>query len=391
MRAILIASVLVASLLLPAPNKTIAGSAQGIAGPTMYGGNGGHNNGDSINDGSLVIVDQMTAAVTLVGHPAGVDRLTGIAFDSTGALFGSTISPGGFPPPPPVLVSTLIRINPDTGALISTIGPITDGAGGPQISISDLAVQPGTDLLFGVRSPNDGLGGEGKLYTIDTTTGVATLVGDTQAFFASIAFAPDGTLYESAADLGAMGNRVNIRLNTLDPSDGTVLTSVATQDFFGALGIRPTDGVIFGGTGDAGDIYTIDPVTGTQTLVGNTGQNFVGDLDFRPVNSPTGGFDVCLQDDSNGNIFQFNSTTGDYQGSNCAGLTITGTGTVQIKGGTTTLTDIRSDRRLLVQVDRAVQRGKASLQVFPTGQIFTIIDRDLTNDTCSCSPTASGR
>ena len=75
---------------------------------TMYGGNGGHNNSDSINDGSLVIIDQTNAATTLVGHPDGVSRLTGLAFDSTGALFASTIGAGGFPPPPPpVLTSTL--------------------------------------------------------------------------------------------------------------------------------------------------------------------------------------------------------------------------------------------------------------------------------------------
>src|SRR5207253_786020 len=44
---------------------------------TMYGGNGGHSNTDSINDGSLVIIDQTNAAITLVGHPNGVARLTG--------------------------------------------------------------------------------------------------------------------------------------------------------------------------------------------------------------------------------------------------------------------------------------------------------------------------
>ena len=57
----------------------------------MYGGNGGHNNSDSINDGSLVIIDQTNAATTLVGHPDGVSRLTGLAFDSTGALVAQRI------------------------------------------------------------------------------------------------------------------------------------------------------------------------------------------------------------------------------------------------------------------------------------------------------------
>src|ERR1041384_4151580 len=60
----------------------------------MYGGNGGHNNGDSDNDGSLVIVDQNTGAATLVGHPAGVSRLIGIALASSRLLFATTISSG---------------------------------------------------------------------------------------------------------------------------------------------------------------------------------------------------------------------------------------------------------------------------------------------------------
>ena len=58
---------------------------------TMYGGNGGHGNGDSINDGSLVTIDQTTGAVTLIGHPAGVSRISGLAFDLTGALFATTL------------------------------------------------------------------------------------------------------------------------------------------------------------------------------------------------------------------------------------------------------------------------------------------------------------
>src|SRR5207342_2920734 len=106
--------------------------------------------------------------------------------------------------------SNLIRINPDTGATISS-SPIT--AGGVGISIADLAMQPGTNILFGLRSPGDQGGGEGLLYTINKTTGVATLVGNTGDFFGSIAFAPNGTLYMSAADLDfATGNTINIAL-----------------------------------------------------------------------------------------------------------------------------------------------------------------------------------
>jgi hypothetical protein len=259
-----------------------------LAGPVvMYGGLGGHAaGGGSTNDGALVTVDQATADITLVGHPAGVAKLTGIAFDTDGSLFGSTLGAIPFPPPPSPSTSTLIRINPDSGALISTVGPIVDGPNGPAISMADLAMQPGTDVLFGIRSEIDGLGGAGKLYTINKASGVATLVGNTGHMFGSIAFAPTGTLYLSAADLGATGP-TNASLKTLNPANAAIVSSVPTANFFGALGVRPTDGVIFGGDGDNGTIVTVNAVTGAETLLsGTTGQNFVGDLDFRVVPEP---------------------------------------------------------------------------------------------------------
>lgn len=251
------------------------------AGPiTLYGGLGGHNNGDSTNDGALATVDQGSGAVTIVGHPAGVLRISGLAFDNAGLLWATSQPSGGFPPPPgPIGVSHLLQLNPSTGAIILDVGLVKDVSTG--LSIADLAVNPVTGDLFGIRGPNDKLGGQGKLYKINRATGVATLVGDTGNFFGSIAFASNGTLYMSAADLDSMGNFVNIGLKRLNPSNAATLSFVGTTDFFGAFGIRPTDGVLFGGTGDSHQLFTIDPVTGTETLVGDTGQNFIGDLAFQ--------------------------------------------------------------------------------------------------------------
>ena len=271
-------------------------SATGHATPIaiMYGGLGGHSNGDSINDGALAIVNQATGAVVIVGHPANVSRISGLAFDSTGALFGATQGGGGFPPPPgPTTASNLIRLNPTTGALLSSI-PIRD-ATGTGISIADLAVQPGTDTLFGIRGPNDQLNGQGRLYTINEATGVATLVGDTGDFFGSIAFAPNGTLYMSSADLDfATDNLINIALKVLNPNNAATISSVPTRDFFGAFGIRPTDGVLFAGNGDLAQLFTVNPTTGAETLVGATGRNFVGDLAFQVVPEPSTIALVCL-------------------------------------------------------------------------------------------------
>jgi len=246
----------------------------------MFGGLGGHNNGTSTNDGALVIVNQTTAAVTIVGHPAGISRISGLAFDLSGNLYASTQPPGGFPPPPgSVGASQLLQLNPGTGAILLNV-PFMDGA--TAISIADLAVQPGTGALYAIRSPADGLNGQGKLYTVNKTTGACTLVGNTGHFFASIAFAANGTLYMTSADLDPnTDNQINFALKTLNPANAAELTSKPAAQYYGALGVRPEDGVIFAGNGDQAQIFTLNPNTGAQTLVGSTGSTFVGDLAFQ--------------------------------------------------------------------------------------------------------------
>ncbi|HKA35588.1 MAG TPA: hypothetical protein VKH43_02140 [Thermoanaerobaculia bacterium] len=266
----------------------LAGSAPT---PVLYGGNGGHGGG--VTDGLVIKIDQTTAAVTNVGHPDSVKRITGLAFDSAGNLWGSTLGGAPGPPPPAFSTSKLIQINPTNGSQISSVD-ITDGPSGPAISIADLAIQPCTDVIYAVRGPQDG-GGPGNLYTVDKGTGVATLVINTGHFFGSIAFGPDGTLYMAAADLDKFDNQVGFALETRDPASGTLQSSVPTAQFYGALAVRPTDGKIFAGNGDFAQIFTLDPSTGAETLIGSTGSNFVGDLAFRPTSSPTSGLNLnCL-------------------------------------------------------------------------------------------------
>jgi hypothetical protein len=278
------------------------------ASPILYGGNGGHPNFDgsplSIHNGWLVRIDRPTGAVIPVGHPAGVARLSGIVFAGSDILYGSTLGGGGFPgSPPPTNTSKLVQIDPDNGTLISTIGSITEGTGGPGIAISDLAIQPGTGLLYGIEAV-EATGKEGppfgNLYTIDRNTAVAHLVGTTGVENASLAFAPDGTLYMTSADV-ASGLLINVQLHTVDPMTGKVLSTVPTVNaageptFYTALTFRASDGVLVAGTGSgnsllSGDIYTINPATGSQVAhLSTTGLDFVGDLDFRPVPEPLSG------------------------------------------------------------------------------------------------------
>jgi PEP-CTERM motif len=173
---------------------------------------------------------------------------------------------------------------------------------GTPVSIADLALQPSTDTIFGIQSPNDAnFSGTANLYTI-STTGAATLVGNTGVFFGSIAFAPNGTLYMTSADLPtttgncANGNDINCALSTLNPATAATLTSVPVVDFYSSLGISPS-GVIWAGNGGGdiggpgiGQFYPgvsiLNPTTGNATFIGNTGTNFVGDIAFQPIPEP---------------------------------------------------------------------------------------------------------
>ena len=261
----------------------------------LYGGNGGQigtgGSPSSINNGWLVEIDQSNGVVNPIGHPAGVARLTGLAFLSSDLLYGTTIGKAVTPPvlPGQPMTSTLIQIDPDTGALMATVGPITAGVSGPAIAISDLAAQPGTGTLYGIEAVDPSLSSNplGNLYSIDKTTAVATLIGSTGSRFGSLAFAPDGTLYLSSANFDVLGNFDNFQLETVDPVNAAILSALPAADFYSALAFRASDGMLVGGDGALGNLVTIDPTTAKETPIGNTGLNFVGDLDLRPVPEPS--------------------------------------------------------------------------------------------------------
>ena len=82
------------------------------------------------------------AAAHLSAKPVANVGLPGLAFHPDGRLFASTVTSGN--------PSSLIQINPDTGALIATIGQINDN--GTPLSIGDLSFQPGTGVLYGITS-----------------------------------------------------------------------------------------------------------------------------------------------------------------------------------------------------------------------------------------------
>jgi len=152
--------------------------------------------------------------------------------------------------------------------------------GSQALKIGDLAFQPGTDVLYGITANNGPAGSPaaGTLYTINLATGAATLVGNTGSGVAgAIGFAPNGTLYYLTPG----------SLRTLNPSNGATMSSIAVSGSYDALGVR-ADGVLFASPGNSGDTYTINPLTGAATNLGNSGlDNAISDLAFRPIPEPS--------------------------------------------------------------------------------------------------------
>ena len=232
----------------------------------MYGCGG--NGSDA--PGVLFLVDPTTGAQTEIGDPVTPGGLSGITFDALGNLYGSTIQGSG-------TTSTLVRIDPATGALLQTIGAITVPSEGP-ISIGDLAFEPGTQTLWAIRSQADDQQRGGEIYTLDPTTAVATLQGavpGTDA--ASLAFGPDGSLFQGAGFPGTSTQGVQ----RLDPDTLDVLDTRAFATFFDGLAVRPSDGTLFA-TGDGG-VHRLDFAAGTQaTLFPGPSAGSMSDLAFLP-------------------------------------------------------------------------------------------------------------
>lgn len=95
-------------------------------------------------------------------------------------------------------------------------------------------------------------------------------------------------------------------------------------------------------------------------------------------------FDICLQDESNGNILQINPETGDYLFKNCAGTVLGGVGTLTRRGNLITLQNNTGSHKLQATIDGNTGKATATLKIFGQGPALTITDRDITNNSGTC-------
>ncbi len=306
------------------------------------------------------------------------DRAAGLVINADGKIVvaGMTSQPGA------LADFALVRYNSD-GSLDATFG-----AGG--IVTTDFF--GGFDFCFSINLQPDG-----KL--VLTGDAISPVFGGTLAI---ARYNSDGSLDTTFGNGGKSDTivRAGSRASLILPNGKIIAAGLAFDGttIFDFVVVRyNSDGSLdttFGNGGKmianfSGNISQAFAVAlqadGKIVLAGNVINNQSGsDFALARFNGDGPSFDTCIQDDGSGNIFQFNSTTGDYQFTNCSGLTISGTGSVTSRGSLITLEHNGSDRRVLARITSA-NRGSATIQILSPRRTFIITDRNTANNTCACS------
>jgi hypothetical protein len=106
-----------------------------------------------------------------------------------------------------------------------------------------------------------------NLYSLNTTTGVAALIGSTgQILLIGLVVDADSTIY-------SISEEANSRLWTLNPNTGaaTLVGSLGFNLQEGDMTISPVSGQMYVADGAGDTLYTVNKATGAATLVGSFG------------------------------------------------------------------------------------------------------------------------
>lgn len=203
-------------------------------------------------DGILYDIDPATGAAT---NPrlTGLPNLAGIEFDAaTNTLYGLTTFNGIG-----VFENSLFRIDPATGT------PTLIGATGLVILEGGLGIDPTTGTLYGLQ------GGARELFTLNTATGAATVVGSIPSGDTS------ALAFDAAGNLFVLDTVLDTLLE-VNKADGSVIDSTPLSTGLGVVAgfdYDPTTGAFYVADGGSGtnNLYTLNTTTGVLTLVGPTG------------------------------------------------------------------------------------------------------------------------
>lgn len=165
--------------------------------------------------------------------------------------------------------------SPFNAVLVDSFGAVLAGSG--------LDFSPTNGMLYA----STGFGDGGRLYTVDTTSGNAVLIGGIGfAAVPGLAIAPNGSFFGSAVYGSSNTSNVLIRI---DPTTGTgtrigVYGALGPDSIRGLDGIAfdPTTGILYGAAGFAiaqrpGHFFSVDTVTGLATHLGALTKVATGD------------------------------------------------------------------------------------------------------------------
>ena len=175
----------------------------------------------------------------------------------------------------------LYTIDPITGVLLTTVGPLNDAAGN-NYPMAGLKYHPTTGILYGATA--NALVNPNSLVTVDPATALVRVIGPFGQVLTDLAIDPTtGIMY------GISG--FNEKFFTIDVTTGAAVQTGNTGIGFANGGGFASDrsGALFGfvmfsPTQNPGGLYSFNKTTGAATLIGPTLLgNLVKAADFSPV------------------------------------------------------------------------------------------------------------
>ncbi len=319
---------------------------------------------------------------------SGFDFASGIAIDSGGNAYVTGEAGAGFPVTPGAFQTSfngardafVTKLNSTGTALVYStfLGGSGDDAG------FGIAVNPaGNAYVTGFSDSLNFPATPGAFQTVKAA-GQDAFVTELSAAGNNLAYSTylggSGSEFANDIALDTAGNASVVGLtSSLDfptTADAIQSSNAGNNDAFITRLNATGTGLVFstylgGSNADGGRSVSVDP-TGSIYL---TGVTFSADFPTTPGAFQTafGGlqsdafvakvvfssFDICFTDDGNGDLFQFDSTTGEYRFTQCnaGGLTLTGTGALSRQGCLLLLEDNQSGRRVRAHFNHCNNEG----------------------------------
>ncbi|MCI0636209.1 MAG: hypothetical protein L0206_20195, partial [Actinobacteria bacterium] len=219
--------------------------------PVLYAADG-----SSGNASTLYRLDARNASILQTVGPIGFSEVVGLAFQpSTGALYGNENT-----------TDQLLTIDRNTGAG-TAVGTILAGEQVPDLSFSRNGV------LYGWDEPSPD-----NLIRIDLTSGAGTTIGDCTASTAQTGLAIDqfdNAYLKSSTELYSINLATGACTLQIAALSGPTLHNGLDFNDQGTL-------YTIARTGGLGELYTVDPQTGTVTFVGANAISNLAAAEFMP-------------------------------------------------------------------------------------------------------------